>query len=158
PGLFGTLGAIVGTVYYDADGDGRKSPDEPGVPGVMLMTDDGQWVVTDAQGRYSMAGLYPGIRAVKAVVPAAGMGSSVGQPAENGDRFGHGDGTAGGGHAGDSQATASVGHAGVGASAGAWRPLESHFVLVPVSGVAVHNVDRKSTRLNSSHVKISYAV
>src|SRR5690606_12576080 len=140
PGLFGTLGTIVGTVYYDADGDGRKSPDEPGVPGVMLMTDDGQWVVTDEQGRYSMAGLYPGIRAVKAVVPAAGTGSSGGQPAENGDRIGHGDGTAGGGHAGDSQATASVGHAGVGASAGAWRPLESHFVLVPVSGVAVHNV------------------
>src|SRR5690554_3731251 len=41
-----------------------------------------------------------------------------------------------------------------------YRALEKKTYLVPFADAAVllHQIDRKSTRLNSSHVRISYAV
>src|SRR5690606_40000448 len=48
---------------------------------------------------------------------------------------------------------------GIGASAGGIEALKTFFKHMPAEpGMAFVVVDRKSTRLNSSHVKISYAV
>src|SRR5690625_7653548 len=40
----------------------------------------------------------------------------------------------------------------------AWHPGVSHSQVADVLGASVPGADRKSTRLNSSHVAISYAV
>lgn len=56
---------VMGTVFYDADGDGRASPGEPGLAGVRLFLDDGSFAVTDEHGRYSLAGVTPRTHALK---------------------------------------------------------------------------------------------
>ncbi len=56
---------VTGTVFYDANGDGRSSPGEPGLAGVRLYLDDGTFAVTDGNGRYSMTGLTPRTHALK---------------------------------------------------------------------------------------------
>ena len=51
---------VLGRVFLDRDGDGMQSgPDEPGVPGVKLVTSGGLLVVTDREGRFSLFGLRP---------------------------------------------------------------------------------------------------
>nr|WP_242003030.1 calcineurin-like phosphoesterase family protein [Vulcaniibacterium tengchongense] len=45
--------AIVGTVYRDDDGDGRRDAGEPGIAGVKL-SDGRSLAVTDAEGRYRL--------------------------------------------------------------------------------------------------------
>lgn len=49
-----------GKVWIDLDGDGRQSPDEPGVIGASIWTDDGDVATTDASGRFSFRNLRPG--------------------------------------------------------------------------------------------------
>ncbi|MFI5371393.1 MAG: hypothetical protein ACHQ52_07515, partial [Candidatus Eisenbacteria bacterium] len=58
-GAFATEGIVTGSVYLDRDGDGRRSRDERGVPGVRVALDDGTWVITDGDGRFSFYGLTP---------------------------------------------------------------------------------------------------
>jgi uncharacterized repeat protein (TIGR01451 family) len=58
-GVFSEKGFIVGRVFADCDGDGLKSAQEPGVPGVRIYLEDGSWSVTDAEGRYSFAEVRP---------------------------------------------------------------------------------------------------
>jgi hypothetical protein len=50
-------GAIAGRVCIDRDGNGRCASDEPGLPGVRVMTETGLWAVTDDDGRYHFADL-----------------------------------------------------------------------------------------------------
>lgn len=64
-GVFADEGAIVGSVFFDADGDRRASAGEPGLPGVRLWLDDGTWAVTDGEGRYSFTGVSPRTHALK---------------------------------------------------------------------------------------------
>lgn len=45
---------ITGFAYEDVNGDGRRDPAEPGVPGVMV-SDREQVTVTDSEGRYSLS-------------------------------------------------------------------------------------------------------
>lgn len=56
-GVFSTNGTVLGKVFLDCDGDGEQRGDEPGIPGVMIHTDQGQSVVTDSDGRYSFTDL-----------------------------------------------------------------------------------------------------
>ncbi len=64
-GPFAIEGTILGTVFVDADGDGRPGRGEPALPGVRLYLDDGTYAVTDADGRYSLYGIAPRTRALK---------------------------------------------------------------------------------------------
>lgn len=57
PGVFDQRGYIVGRVYADCNRNATQDPDEPGVPGVRLLLEDGSHVFTDGQGRYSMYGV-----------------------------------------------------------------------------------------------------
>ena len=59
-GVFTRKGTIVGSVFMDCDGNGlRGGAGEPGIPGVRLVTQDGLFVVTDLNGKYSIRGLRP---------------------------------------------------------------------------------------------------
>ena len=57
-GVFAREGTVLGKVFLDCDDDGRQyGANEVGVPGVVIHTDDGQSVMTDPQGRFSLPGL-----------------------------------------------------------------------------------------------------
>jgi hypothetical protein len=49
---------VTGVVFDDADGDGQRDPDEPGLPGVPVAVSDGsdgtRTIVTDASGAYAL--------------------------------------------------------------------------------------------------------
>lgn len=57
PGVFTDRGILFGKVFVDRNGNGTPDVDEPGIPGVRLVLQDGTWVVTDSAGKYSLYGL-----------------------------------------------------------------------------------------------------
>jgi uncharacterized repeat protein (TIGR01451 family) len=58
---------VLGKVFEDANRNGYQDEGEPGVPGVRLVTVNGQMITTDGQGRYHVA---------CAAVPDARIGSN----------------------------------------------------------------------------------
>lgn len=62
---FDDAGLVVGTVWYDANRDGRAGASEAGLAGVRLYLDDGTFAITDERGRYSFTGLTPRTHALK---------------------------------------------------------------------------------------------
>ncbi|WP_095590615.1 DUF11 domain-containing protein [Actibacterium ureilyticum] len=59
-GVFAREGTVLGSVFMDCDGNGiRGGADEPGIPGVRIVTQEGLSVVTDIDGKYSLYGLRP---------------------------------------------------------------------------------------------------
>jgi len=66
-GVFADEAVVIGRVFLDKNGDGIQTElddddnphNEPGVPGVKIVTSNGLTVVTDAEGRYSLFGLRP---------------------------------------------------------------------------------------------------
>ncbi len=59
-GVFSREGTVIGSVFMDCDGNGiRGGRDEPGIPGVRIVTQEGLSVVTDIDGKYSLYGLRP---------------------------------------------------------------------------------------------------
>jgi uncharacterized repeat protein (TIGR01451 family) len=59
------LATVLGDVYRDDNGNGWRDPGEPGVPGVMVVMEDGLQAFTDDDGRYHIGGVRPGQRVVK---------------------------------------------------------------------------------------------
>jgi uncharacterized repeat protein (TIGR01451 family) len=59
PGVFSDRAFVLGVVFADCNRNGVKDPGEPGVPGVRLFLEDGSFVSTDGEGRYSLYGLRP---------------------------------------------------------------------------------------------------
>lgn len=56
-GVFTDRGFIVGKVYLECSFDRVQGHEEIGVPGVRIYLQDGSWVITDSEGKYSFAGL-----------------------------------------------------------------------------------------------------
>jgi uncharacterized repeat protein (TIGR01451 family) len=71
------LGTIIGKVFQDKNGDGWQDRDEPGVPGAMVVMDNGDYVITDEFGRYHFPAVKPGHRLVKINVLALPAGAKV---------------------------------------------------------------------------------
>ncbi|WP_345487414.1 invasin domain 3-containing protein, partial [Orbus sasakiae] len=51
---------IVGTVYHDRNGNGIQDTDEPGIPGVKIVSAEGLIITTDQYGRYHLEGISGG--------------------------------------------------------------------------------------------------
>ena len=73
-GVFAEEAILVGKVYLDCDRDGRQGqPDEQGklpenekgIPGVRLFLDNGNYAITDEEGKYSLYGLVPRTHTLK---------------------------------------------------------------------------------------------
>ncbi|MGI9218744.1 MAG: SdrD B-like domain-containing protein [Hydrogenophaga sp.] len=68
-GVFSNEGCIVGTVYSDCDGNHVQNnaggSREIGIPGVRLVMLDGSYVITDAEGKYSVCGVKPQTHVIK---------------------------------------------------------------------------------------------
>lgn len=72
-GIFTENGTILGKIFLDRDGnrvqnqgkteDGNS--DEPGIPQVVIYLEDGTRVITDKNGKFSLAGILPGTHVLR---------------------------------------------------------------------------------------------
>ncbi len=58
-------GLLLGRVWCDADGNGKQTGGEPGVPGARVYLDNGTYAVTDTAGKFHFKDIDPGTHAVK---------------------------------------------------------------------------------------------
>ncbi|PZV16207.1 MAG: hypothetical protein DCF20_08680 [Pseudanabaena sp.] len=61
-GILSDCGTIIGRVFVDKNFDGEQQPGEPGVPNAVIYMDDGNRIVTDANGLYSLSNVLSGSR------------------------------------------------------------------------------------------------
>jgi uncharacterized repeat protein (TIGR01451 family) len=57
--------AAIGKVWIDRDGAGVQGPNDAGLAGIDIWTEDGQVVTTDSTGKFSFANLRPGRHALR---------------------------------------------------------------------------------------------
>ncbi len=70
------LGTIIGKVFEDHDGDGWQDAGEEGIPGAMVVLDEGTYVLTDPHGRFHFPAVTPGERLVKINLLGLGNGAA----------------------------------------------------------------------------------
>ncbi|OKH19922.1 DUF11 domain-containing protein [[Limnothrix rosea] IAM M-220] len=58
--LLSDLGTIIGRVFVDKNFDGEQQFGEPGVPNAVVFMENGNRIVTDKDGLFSVANVYPG--------------------------------------------------------------------------------------------------
>jgi uncharacterized repeat protein (TIGR01451 family) len=61
-GIVSDCATLVGRVFVDKNFDGEQQRNEPGVPNAVIYMDDGNRIVTDANGLYSLANVVSGYR------------------------------------------------------------------------------------------------
>ncbi|MET0535863.1 MAG: SdrD B-like domain-containing protein, partial [Steroidobacter sp.] len=64
-GVFGERAYVLGKVFADCNSNSVQDVGEPGVPRVRLYMEDGSFVVTDNQGKYSFYGVTPRTHVLK---------------------------------------------------------------------------------------------
>lgn len=62
PGILSDCGTLLGRVFEDKNFDGEQQPGEAGIPNAVIFLDDGNRVVTDADGLFSVQKMLPGQR------------------------------------------------------------------------------------------------
>jgi len=65
PGPFRQEATVLGRVFVDDDRDGMSDPGEPGVPGVIVLLEDGRGAVSDITGRFHVNGVRPGLHVAR---------------------------------------------------------------------------------------------
>jgi len=63
-GIFSDDGLIFGKVFFDADNDGKMGPDEHGLSGARITTEEGSEISTDHSGMYTIKGVRPGFHMI----------------------------------------------------------------------------------------------
>ncbi len=61
-GIASDCGTLIGRVFVDKNFDGEQQRNEPGVPNAVIYMDDGNRIMTDANGLYSLSNVLPGYR------------------------------------------------------------------------------------------------
>lgn len=61
PGIVSDCGTIVGRVFVDRNFDGQQQPGEPGVPNAVIFMSDGNRVITDPDGLFSLINVINGV-------------------------------------------------------------------------------------------------
>ena len=64
-GVFSSRGYIIGTVFLDCNRDRLQGERELGIPGVRLYMEDGSYVITDVEGKFSLYGVTPRTHVLK---------------------------------------------------------------------------------------------
>lgn len=58
-GVFTSEGCVLGKVFVDCNRNHVQDAEELGIPGVRMYFEDGTWMVSDSEGKYSYCGLPP---------------------------------------------------------------------------------------------------
>ncbi|RFO98610.1 hypothetical protein DIC66_01615 [Rhodoferax lacus] len=58
-GVFSDLACVAGKIFVDCNHNHMQDPEELGIPGVRLYFEDGAYVVSDSEGKYSRCGIPP---------------------------------------------------------------------------------------------------
>jgi uncharacterized repeat protein (TIGR01451 family) len=77
-GVFTTDACIVGTVFVDCNHNALKDKEELGIPGVRLYVEDGTYLISDVEGKYSYCGLSPKTHVLKVDQTTLPQGSQLG--------------------------------------------------------------------------------
>ncbi len=62
PGILSDCGTLIGRVFEDLNFDGEQQLNEPGIPNAVVFLDDGNRVLTDVDGLFSLTCALPGRR------------------------------------------------------------------------------------------------
>ena len=60
PGIMRDSGTLIGRVFVDKNFDGEQQSGEPGIPNAVIYLENGNRVITDADGLFSVANVLPG--------------------------------------------------------------------------------------------------
>lgn len=58
-GVFASEGCVLGKIFVDCNNNHVQDREELGIPGVRMYFEDGTWMVSDSEGKYSYCGLPP---------------------------------------------------------------------------------------------------
>jgi hypothetical protein len=64
PGIISDCGTIIGRVFVDKNFDGEQQNGEAGIPNAVVLMDDGNRILTDANGLYSVSNVIAGARSL----------------------------------------------------------------------------------------------
>jgi large repetitive protein len=76
-GVFSDQGYIVGKVFADCNRNGIQDKGELGIPGVRMYLEDGTFVISDAEGKYSFYGVSPRTHVLKLDTTTMPKGSEL---------------------------------------------------------------------------------
>ena len=60
PGILEDTGTLIGRVFVDKNFDGEQQPGEPGIPNAVIFLEDGNRIITDPDGLFSVTNILPG--------------------------------------------------------------------------------------------------
>ncbi|MFX8871863.1 hypothetical protein ABTM94_19210, partial [Acinetobacter baumannii] len=64
-GVFTQEACVLGKIFVDCNNNHIQDPEELGIPGVRLYIEDGTYLISDVEGKYSICGLTPRTHAIK---------------------------------------------------------------------------------------------
>ncbi|KLD73476.1 hypothetical protein Y886_37775, partial [Xanthomonas hyacinthi DSM 19077] len=76
-GVFTEEGCVLGKVFVDCNVNHVQDREELGIPGVRLYFEDGTWVISDSEGKYSYCGLPPQSHTLKVDASTLPLGSRL---------------------------------------------------------------------------------
>lgn len=76
-GVFTDEGCVLGKVFVDCNVNHVQDHEELGIPGVRLYFEDGTWMVSDSEGKYSYCGLPPKSHTLKVDASTLPAGSRL---------------------------------------------------------------------------------
>ncbi|MDR0182051.1 SdrD B-like domain-containing protein [Lysobacter arvi] len=76
-GVFTEEGCVLGKVFVDCNLNHVQDREELGVPGVRMYFEDGTWMVSDSEGKYSYCGLPPKSHTLKVDASTLPVGSRL---------------------------------------------------------------------------------
>ncbi len=76
-GVFTEDACLVGKIFVDCNGNHLQDPEELGIPGVRMYLEDGTWLISDTEGKYSFCGLKPITHVIKVDKKTLPVGSAL---------------------------------------------------------------------------------
>ncbi len=61
PGIIEDAGTLIGRVFVDKNFDGEQQSGEPGIPNAVIYLEDGNRIITDPDGLFSVTNVLPGV-------------------------------------------------------------------------------------------------
>ena len=77
PGVFSDKAFIIGKVFLDCNQNRTQDVDEWGIPGVRIYMEDGTYVISDSEGKYSIYGVSPRTHVLKLDQTTMPVGSEL---------------------------------------------------------------------------------